>query len=117
MCFTGIQEPTFLFLELITQKSTQELLDQGFNFDQFILNEETKAKYQLIATLNHPTNSHFNCSIFEPCLRMNLKKLKGWYLHDGILNSGRLREVKDVNELWKQRPLLFFFKKINSGKI
>ena len=62
------QEPTWLFIELILRSTQEEIIEQKFTFDLELFNQKTKSKFQLLATLNHPSDNHFNCSVFQPHL-------------------------------------------------
>jgi len=104
-------EPSLLFLELIL-RDNEESVHPNFTFNLELVNQKTNSKFQLFATLNRPSDNHFNCSIFEPHLGKNGKQIEGWFLHDELLNQGRISETKDILEIWRQRPIIFFYKKI-----
>jgi len=59
------EEPKFFILEFILRDDTGFRSLNNFCFNQEVQNQIIKTKYQLVATINHPTENHFNCFIFE----------------------------------------------------
>ena len=88
--------------------------DKGnIEYNQFLINNNSKSQYQLIATINRPSPIHFNCAIYEP-RKKNLTEesfMKGWFIHDGLQNGGKLYQITNLKEIWKQNPFILFYKK------
>jgi len=101
--------PNFLIIECVTDNELN--LQRNFIFNQTLVNEDTESKFELVATINRPTENHFNCSIYQP-KPLCRDALEGWMLHDGLKNNGMLLEVHDFNELWRQNPIIVFYKKL-----
>ena len=56
-------EPNFVLIEFIPSLA----YDQGkIEYNQILINNNSKSQYQLIATINRPSPVHFNCAIYEP---------------------------------------------------
>jgi len=110
-CKENMPEPNFIVLEFISTKNGK--LRNNFSLDRFIVNNNTKTRFALIATINVPFDGHFNCSIYEPQFQDNkIKQLEGWYLHDGLKCEGGLVPIHNLNQIAKERPFIFFYKKM-----
>lgn len=109
-----VDEPNFIFLEFISSRQTNQL--KNFQYTEVLKNTRTKSTFKLIATINRPTQNHFNCCFLKT--RLNLikeseskKELNDWFLHDGIANDGKLTLLKNLSEVWKEKPMILFYKK------
>ena len=60
-----IWKPDFFVLELLNTSTNME----SFTFNELLMDKQTQKKYDLLATINNPYPTHFNCSIYEPCLK------------------------------------------------
>ena len=98
-------EPSFIVLEFAPESDYLE-------FNQEIVNIETRSKFQLVATINQPIVNHFNCGIYDPQTEGKKFHIKGWTLHDGLENAGSLIKLANLNQLWKQRPFVLFYEKV-----
>ena len=101
-------EPNFIILEYINAKKRD-----NFKFNELIESKLTHSRFELIATINTPFLNHFNCTINEPILAGEKSTLKGWWIHDGTLNQGRITPLAGIQQVWNEKPLIFVYKKIN----
>jgi len=101
------RKPDFIIFELLCPGDKQ-----NFVFDKILVDDETKERYYLAATINNPSINHFNCSVFEPFLKEKVILKKQWVLHDGLIMQGKLQIIQDEQYLWIQKPIFLFYCKI-----
>jgi len=98
------KEPNFIIIEFFSTNSKE------FQYNQVLSYENTI--YELVSTINMPYENHFNCCIFQPFEIPCDADHYQWYFHDGLKNNGALTPLNEVREIWKERPIILFYKKI-----
>ena len=101
------KEPKIIFIEIISTHKRKK----SFEYNTTIKGINANSKFCLIAMVNMPTSNHFTCSIYEPKLQDIIYEKK-WFIHDGYKNQGKLVEVKKMEQLWNQKPIIFIYKKL-----
>ena len=107
-------EPNFIIIDFIGSSDHNENKYTQLEYNDIIENPNTKSKFQLISTINMPYFYHFNCCLYNPITKIQLLDGNLWYLHDGLDNNGTLTPLVDVSEIWEQKPIILFYKKLNT---
>ena len=78
-------------------------------FASSFLNSETDETFDLISVINMPFQHHYNVLLKDPFFTFQ-KRSEGYYLHDGLVENGRIRQISQ-DEIDKLRPYMIIYKK------
>jgi len=115
-----INSPPYLILYFETEGQPINFEGKGFIYsdeinlyvvegESYNFKEKKPIKYRLIATINSPTQIHFNCSFKNP--KINGIIYSGWFFHDGLQNKGNIVFKKSFEVMLNENPFVLFYER------
>ena len=74
--------PRVIIIDFLAYTKQKLNFAKKFVFDEVIVNPKSGKLYNLVATTNKPSASHYSCSIKDPCYNDH-DNLIGWWNYDG----------------------------------
>jgi len=104
--------PSLIVIEFISSTGTRLLNEKQFEYNDILIDKTTKSQFKIVASINQPYENHFNCCFSVSSPLISKKDELKWVFHDGLENDGKLLPIDNLQEIWAQKPILFFYKKV-----